>query len=84
MKKILFLLALVLAFTACGKKAETQEDSKVLYLFNWSDYMPEEVLQNFEKDYKYVFEINKKLDLNLNTSIVKNNAIYGYFRTSNG
>ena len=50
MKKILFFLALVLAFTACGKKAETQEDSKVLYLFNWSDYMPEEVLQNFEKE----------------------------------
>lgn len=50
MKKILFLLALVLAFTACGKKAETQEDSKVLYLFNWSDYMPEEVLKNFEKE----------------------------------
>ena len=50
MKKILFLLVLVLAFTACGKKAETQEDSKVLYLFNWSDYMPEEVLQNFEKE----------------------------------
>ena len=51
MKKILILLALVLAFTACGKKEEAKDDSKVLYLFNWSDYMPQSLLDKFAKQY---------------------------------
>lgn len=54
MKKILILLTLLFAFVACGEK-KTQgegktEESKVLYLFNWSDYLPDEVINDFEKE----------------------------------
>ena len=44
MKKIIALI-LVLLVVACSKK--TEETEKVLYLFNWSDYMPQEILDEF-------------------------------------
>ena len=44
MKKIIALI-LVLLVVACSKK--TEETEKVLYLFNWSDYMPQEILNEF-------------------------------------
>ncbi len=50
MKKILALLVLVLTFISCGKKDSNQADSKELYLFNWSDYLPEEVIKGFEQE----------------------------------
>ena len=50
MKKILALLVLVLTFVSCGKKDSNQADSKELYLFNWSDYLPEEVIKGFEQE----------------------------------
>lgn len=58
------------------------EINKEIFIVDLKSELYENLLQNFEKDYKYKFEKNKRLDLNLNTSIVKNNAIYGYFRTS--
>lgn len=58
------------------------EINKEVFIVDLKSELYEKLLQNFEKDYKYEFEKNKRLDLNLNTSIVKNNAIYGYFRTS--
>ncbi len=45
MKKIISLLLIVLTVVACSKKSE--ESEKVLYIFNWSDYMPQEVLDEF-------------------------------------
>ncbi|MBN1468388.1 MAG: extracellular solute-binding protein [Fusobacteriaceae bacterium] len=50
MKKILALLVLVLTFVSCGKTDSNQADSKELYLFNWSDYLPEEVIKGFEQE----------------------------------
>ena len=51
MKKVLLILLAVLALVACGSKKEAaNEGSKELYLFNWSDYLPDEVIQDFEKE----------------------------------
>ena len=47
MKKIIALI-LVLLVVACSKK--TEETEKVLYLFNWSDYMPQEILDEFYEE----------------------------------
>lgn len=47
MKKIISLM-LVLLVVACGKK--TEETGKELYLFNWSDYMPQEILDEFYEE----------------------------------
>lgn len=44
MKKLIFvLLSLLLAFTAYAKK-------ETVYVYNWSEYIPEQVLTNFEKE----------------------------------
>ena len=46
MKKVLVLLLMVVVLVGCG-----QEDSKnKLYLFNWSDYIPDEVITDFENE----------------------------------
>jgi len=60
------------------------EINKEVFIVDLKGDLYENLLRNFEKDYVYKFERNKNLDLNLNTSIVKNNAIYGYFRTTSG
>ena len=67
MKKILALLVLVLTFVSCGKKDSNQADSKELYLFNWSDYLPEEVIKGFEQ------ETGIKVTLDLYSSICLTN-----------
>lgn len=50
-------LAMALALAACGKKEEAQqaqqtaapaEEEKVLHVFNWSDYIAEDTISNFE------------------------------------
>ncbi len=48
MKKILALLLMVGALIGCG--SEKKENTKELYLFNWSDYIPDEVITDFEKE----------------------------------
>jgi hypothetical protein len=58
------------------------EMNKDVFIIDFKSELYENLLRNFQKDYKYEFEKNKNLSLSLNTSIVKNNAIYGYFRTS--
>jgi putrescine transport system substrate-binding protein len=49
--------AVALALTACGKKEEAKpadqaaasgEEEKVLHVFNWSDYIAEDTIKNFE------------------------------------
>lgn len=51
MKKIILVLMAIMTIMACGSKKESgSSDSKELYLFNWSDYLPDEVIQDFEKE----------------------------------
>ena len=60
------------------------EFDKEIFIVDLKGNLYEGLLKNFEKDYKYEFERNKKLNLTLNTSVVRNNAIQGYFRTTSG
>ncbi|MBP6713307.1 MAG: hypothetical protein KA157_05165 [Aliarcobacter sp.] len=60
------------------------ELDKEIFIVDLKGNLYEGLLKNFEKDYKYEFERNKKLNLTLNTSVVRNNAIQGYFRTTSG
>ena len=60
------------------------EIDKEIFIVDSKGELFEGLLKNFEKDYKYEFERNKKLNLTLNTSVVRNNAIQGYFRTTSG
>lgn len=41
------------------------------------------LLQSFQKDYKYKFDKNQDLEFDINISIVKENALNGYFNLSN-
>ncbi len=43
---LVLLIGVVLVFTSCHK---TQED-KVLYLYNWTYYTPDEILQSFKEE----------------------------------
>ena len=54
----LTVAAAALALAACGKKEEAQqaqqtaapaEEEKVLHVFNWSDYIAEDTIKNFEE-----------------------------------
>ena len=47
MKKVLLILMTLVLLTACGGSKEPKNE---LYLFNWSDYIPEEVITNFEQE----------------------------------
>jgi hypothetical protein len=60
------------------------EIDKEIFIVDLKGDLYEGLLKNFEKDYKYEFERNKKINLTLNTSVVKNNAINSYFRTASG
>ena len=60
------------------------ELDKEIFIVDLKGNLYEGLLKNFEKDYKYEFERNKKLNLTLDTSVVRNNAIQGYFRTTSG
>lgn len=51
MKKLLLVLLAVLSLISCGSKKESATtETKELYLFNWSDYLPDEVIKDFEKE----------------------------------
>ena len=58
------------------------EINKEIFIVDLKGDLYEGLLKNFEKDYTYEFERNKKINLTLNTSVVKNNAIHSYFRTT--
>ena len=58
------------------------EINKDVFIIDYKGELFENLLINFEKDYKYEYKENKKLSVDLNTSIVKNNALYEYFRIS--
>ena len=46
-KKILILLTLLVLLTGCNKK----EDNNVVNVLNWSSYIPDSVITDFEKEY---------------------------------
>jgi putrescine transport system substrate-binding protein len=57
-RTVLTAASIVLAVAACGKKHEAQQaqqpgaaaqEEKVLHVFNWSDYIAEDTVPNFEK-----------------------------------
>ena len=57
-RTVLTAVAIALAATACGKKEGAQQaqqpgaaaqEEKVLHVFNWSDYIAEDTVPNFEK-----------------------------------
>ena len=57
-RTVLTAVALVLAVAACGKKEQAEQaqqpggaaqEEKVLHVFNWSDYIAEDTVPNFEK-----------------------------------
>ena len=45
MKKLILILCLSLVVFACTKKKNNE-----VYVFNWSEYIPEEVIEQFEKE----------------------------------
>ena len=45
MKKIIILMLVSLAVFACTKKTENE-----IYVYNWSEYIPDEVIKQFEKE----------------------------------
>lgn len=47
MKKVLLVLLTLVLLTACGG---SKEEKNELYLFNWSDYIPDEVIREFEAE----------------------------------
>ena len=47
MKKVLLVLMTMVLLTACGG---SKEEKNELYLFNWSDYIPDEVVKDFEAE----------------------------------
>lgn len=46
MKKSIVFILMLLALVGCGK----EEQKNQLYLFNWSDYIPDEVISDFETE----------------------------------
>lgn len=57
-RTVLTAVAIALAVAACGKKEDAQQaqqpgaaaqEEKVLHVFNWSDYIAEDTVPNFEK-----------------------------------
>ena len=48
MKKLLVVLFMCLAMFACTKKSE--KAAQEVYVYNWSEYIPDEILQQFEKE----------------------------------
>lgn len=51
---MIFVLILILIsglFTGCGNKSSESGYAKELYLYNWTEYMPDSVFKEFEKRY---------------------------------
>jgi putrescine transport system substrate-binding protein len=66
----LVALSVAALLTACGGKSEETTESKVLNVYNWSDYIDESVIEDFEKetgiDVTYdVFDSNEVLESKL-------------------
>ena len=44
------MAALLLALAACAGAAQTADEPKLLNIYNWSDYIAEDTIKNFEKE----------------------------------
>lgn len=55
------------------------EINKEVFIIDLKGELFENLLKNFDKNYKYSFQKNSNVSLKLNLSLVKNNAINGYF-----
>ncbi|MET0533021.1 MAG: hypothetical protein ABW171_02250, partial [Steroidobacter sp.] len=58
LRAALAVTSIALIVAACGKKEESQqsqapggaaEEEKILHVYNWSDYIAEDTIANFEK-----------------------------------
>ncbi|MGE4461211.1 MAG: hypothetical protein AB7D49_02135 [Arcobacter sp.] len=59
------------------------EVNKEIFVIDKKSELYENLLRNFKKDYKYKYEKNKDVSLDINISLVKNNAMNSYFAISN-
>ena len=48
MKKLLFMIICLIILNGCGK---TNSDERVVNVLNWSSYIPDSVIHDFEKEY---------------------------------
>jgi hypothetical protein len=55
------------------------EINKDIFIIDKKSELYENLLRNFQKDYKYTLEKNSNLNLDINVSLVKNNAMRSYF-----
>ena len=74
-KKIALVLALmsgILSLSGCGK-----DDSEIVRVYNWGDYIDEDVIEMFEDEtgYKVVYDMFETPE-NMYTKIVNSNASY--------
>ncbi|CAM3890758.1 hypothetical protein [Arcobacter cloacae] len=58
------------------------EINKDVFIIDKQSELYENLLKNFQKDYKYTLEKNSNLNLDINVSLVKNNAMRSYFGIS--
>jgi len=70
LRPVLVALSVSALLAACGSKTEEAAESKVLNVYNWSDYIDESVIADFEKetgiDVTYdVFDSNEVLETKL-------------------
>lgn len=72
MKKVIILLVGMVAILGCQKQKQ-----KILYVFNWTDYIATEIIENFEKDYhcKVVYDTYNSNE-NMLTKILNTQASY--------
>uniref|UniRef100_UPI004047786F hypothetical protein n=2 Tax=Aliarcobacter sp. TaxID=2321116 RepID=UPI004047786F len=57
------------------------EVNKEIFIVDKSSELYTNLLKYFHRGYIYKFEKNENLNLDLNLSLVRNNAIYSYFKT---
>ena len=58
------------------------EVDKDIFIIDTKSELYTNLLRNFEKKYVYSFKRNENLDLDINMSLVKENAFYNYFSLS--
>jgi len=84
LRTVLAISAIALAVAACGKKEEAKqadapgaaaEEEKVLHVYNWSDYIAEDTIKNFEEQtgIKVTYDVFDSNDM-LETRLLAGNS----------